>query len=83
MKLEGQLSLTKSMQLSSRSEFIYSVHVQSVPGGHIIGHSKQSLYIHVCYSERFPRYSYFTVQLYKTVDKKETLRTVSDTGIYC
>jgi hypothetical protein len=32
-------------------------------GGHSIGHSKQkSVYVHVSYSERFPRYSYFTVQ---------------------
>jgi hypothetical protein len=44
--------------------------VQSVPGGkvnilggHIIGHSKQkTVCVHVSYSERFPRYSYFTVQ---------------------
>jgi hypothetical protein len=33
------------------------------PGGHSIGHSKQkSVCVHVSYSERFPRYSYFTVQ---------------------
>ena len=46
------------------------LHIQSVPGGnvnslgrHSIGHSKQKIvYVHVCYSERFPRYSYFTVQ---------------------
>jgi hypothetical protein len=33
--------------------------------GHSIGHSKQKtllLYVHVFYSERFPRQSYFTVQ---------------------
>jgi hypothetical protein len=36
-----------------------------MPGGHSIGHSKQ-MYVHVSYSERFPRYSYFTVQ-YRTV----------------
>jgi hypothetical protein len=31
-------------------------------GGHSIGHSKQkSLYVHVSCSERFPRYSYFTI----------------------
>jgi hypothetical protein len=28
----------------------------NILGGHIIGHSKQkSVYVHVCYSERFPR----------------------------
>jgi hypothetical protein len=43
--------------------------IQSVPGGnvnilggHSIGNSKQkSVYLHVSYSERFPRWSYFTV----------------------
>jgi hypothetical protein len=35
----------------------------SILGGHSIGHSKGiSVYVHVTYSERFPRYSYFTVQ---------------------
>jgi hypothetical protein len=30
--------------------------IQSVPGGHGIAHSKQkSVYVHVSYSERFPR----------------------------
>jgi hypothetical protein len=33
------------------------------------------------YSERFPRYSYFTVS-FKIVGKKEMLRTVPNTGIY-
>jgi hypothetical protein len=33
-----------------------------VLGGHSIGHSKQkTLYEHVSYSERFPRYSHLTV----------------------
>jgi hypothetical protein len=37
-------------------------HIQSVPGvkvnilgGHSIGHSKQNIYVHVSYSEQFPR----------------------------
>jgi hypothetical protein len=35
----------------------------NILGGHSIGHSKQKIvYIHVSYSERFPRHSYFTVQ---------------------
>ena len=45
--------------------------IQGVPGGnfnilggHIIGHPKQKcVYVHVSYSERFLRYSYFTVEL--------------------
>jgi hypothetical protein len=37
--------------------------------------------VRVSYSERFPRYSYFTVQ-FQIVDKKEMLRTVSNTSIY-
>jgi len=33
----------------------------NIMGGHTIGHSKQkSIYVHVSYSERFPRQSYFT-----------------------
>ena len=35
----------------------------NVLGGHSIGHSKQkTLYEHVSYSERFPRYSHLTLQ---------------------
>jgi hypothetical protein len=35
----------------------------NILGGHSIGHSKQkSVYVHMSYSERFPRYNYFTVQ---------------------
>jgi hypothetical protein len=66
------------------SSFPVFVIIQGVPGGkinilggHSIGNSK-----HVSYSERFPRYSYFTVQ-FKIVDKNDILRTVSNTGIYC
>jgi predicted transport protein len=40
----------------------------------LVGHSKQKLYVYVSY--RSPDSS-------KTVDKKEILRTVSNTGIYC
>jgi hypothetical protein len=56
--------------------------IQSVPGGklnilggHSIGHSKQkSVYVHVSYSERFPRYSYFTVQYtIHCTDKKHAM----------
>jgi hypothetical protein len=35
----------------------------NILGGYSTGNSKQkSVYVHVSYSERFPRYSYFTVQ---------------------
>jgi hypothetical protein len=35
----------------------------NILGGHSIGHSKQKIiYIHVSYSERFPRCSCFNVQ---------------------
>jgi hypothetical protein len=35
----------------------------NILGGHCVGHSGQkSVYVHVSYSERFPRYSYFGVQ---------------------
>jgi hypothetical protein len=51
--------------------------------GHGIGHSKQKyVYVHVFYSERFPRYSYLLYSS-KIVDKKEILGTVSNIGIYC
>jgi hypothetical protein len=37
----------------------------NILGGHRIGHSKQqTTYVHVFYSERFLRYSYFTVQYF-------------------
>jgi hypothetical protein len=38
-------------------------------------------YVHVSYSERFPRYRYFTVQFQNCW--LEILHTVSNTGIYC
>jgi hypothetical protein len=35
----------------------------NIQGGHSIGNSKQKIvYVHVSYSERFPRQSYFTVR---------------------
>jgi hypothetical protein len=49
----------------------------SILGDHIIGHFEQKVY--VSHSERFQRYRYFTVQ-FQIVDKKEILRTVSNTG---
>jgi hypothetical protein len=56
----------------------------SILGGHNIGHSKQkSVYVHVSYSERFPKYNCISLYNSKIVDKKEILLTVSNTGIYC
>jgi hypothetical protein len=57
----------------------------NILGGYSIGHSKQkTLYEHVSYSERFPRYSHLNANR-KIVDKKEIFRvsTVSNTSIYC
>jgi hypothetical protein len=35
----------------------------NILGGHSIGHSKQKIvYVHVPYSEQFPRWGYFTLQ---------------------
>jgi hypothetical protein len=52
-------------------------------GGHNIGHSKQKVYTYIC-----PILNSFqdtAISLYSstTVDKKEILRTVSYTDIYC
>jgi hypothetical protein len=65
-------------------KFVSTMHIQNVPGrkvnvlgGHSIGHSNQtSVYVHV---------SEIVIPLYscKIVDKKEILRTVCNTGIYC
>jgi hypothetical protein len=46
----------------------------SIQGGHSIGHSKQKNVICTCVLLR---------RVSEIVDKKEILRTVSDTGIYC
>jgi hypothetical protein len=60
---------------------IWARPIQSVPGGkasilgcHSIGHSKQkkkSVYVHVSYSERFPRWSYLTVQFQNIVQLRD------------
>jgi hypothetical protein len=64
--------------------------IQRVPGGkvsileyHSIGHSKQKMYKYMspipnCFQDRA-----ISLYSYKIVDKKEILRTVSNTGIYC
>jgi hypothetical protein len=64
--------------------------IQGVPGGNVsilgdrnIGHSKQKVYM---YMSLIPNgFRDRTVSLYssKIVGKKEILRTISSTGIYC
>jgi hypothetical protein len=54
----------------------------NILGGHSIGHSKQKMYMYMC---PFPSgFRDRAISLYssKIVDKKEILRTVSNTGIY-
>jgi hypothetical protein len=56
----------------------------SILGGHIIGHSKQ-ICIHTCICLIPNGFRDRAISLYssKTVDKKDILRTVSNTGVYC
>jgi hypothetical protein len=52
-------------------------------GGYSVGHSKQKrVYVHASLPNGFQDRA---ISLYssKTVDKKEILRTISNTGIYC
>jgi hypothetical protein len=53
----------------------------NILGGHSICHSKQKIvYVHVSYCERLPR-ELFQCTVPNSL-QKNTLRTVSDTGIY-
>jgi hypothetical protein len=63
--------------------------IQAVPegkvnilGGHSIGHSKQKLYMYMCPMPNSFRDKAISLYRSKIVDKKEILRTVSNTGIY-
>jgi predicted transport protein len=65
------------------------VTIQGVPRGevnilwgHSVGHSKLKMNVHVSYFERF-RERAISLNSSKNNDKKEILRTVSNTGIYC
>jgi hypothetical protein len=66
-------------------------HTQDVPGGkvntlggHSIGHSKQKkLYMYMCPIPNGFRDRANSLYSSKVVEKKEILRTVSNTGIYC
>jgi hypothetical protein len=66
------------------------VTIQGVPGrkvnivgGHSIGHSQQNLYMYMCPISNGFRDRAISLYSSKIVDKKEILRTVSKTGIYC
>jgi hypothetical protein len=51
--------------------------------GHIIGHSKQKLYMYLCPIPNGFRDRAISLYSSKIGDKKEMLRAVSNTGIYC
>jgi hypothetical protein len=64
--------------------------IQGVPGGrvsilecHIIGHYKKKVYVYMCPIANGFRDTAISLCSSKIVDKKEILRTVSNTGIYC
>jgi hypothetical protein len=52
-------------------------------GGHNIGRSKQKLYMYICPIPNGFRVKAISLYSSKIVNKKERLRTVSNTGIYC
>jgi hypothetical protein len=55
----------------------------NILGGHSIGYSKQKLYMYMCTIPNYFRDRDISLYSSKIVDKKEILRTVSNTGIYC
>jgi hypothetical protein len=55
----------------------------SILGGHNIGYSKQKLFIYMCPIPNGFRDTAISLYSSRTVDKKERLRTVPNTGIYC
>jgi hypothetical protein len=58
----------------------------NIPGGHSIGHSKQKevyTYMYMCPIPNGFRDRVISLYSSKIVDKKDILRTVSNTGIYC
>jgi hypothetical protein len=64
--------------------------IQNVPGGkanilggHSIGHSKKKIYTFICSIPNGFRIGAISLYSSETVDKKEILRSVSNTGIYC
>jgi hypothetical protein len=82
--------VTESMQLSSRSEAIYVVHVRvqqeerSVFWEIIVSVIlSKKVYMYMCPIPNGFRATAISLYSYKIVDKREILRTVSNTGIYC
>jgi hypothetical protein len=64
--------------------------IQDAPGGKVnilggqsIGYSKPKLYMYMCPIPNGFRNRAISLYSSKIVDKKEILRTVSNTGIYC
>jgi hypothetical protein len=52
-------------------------------GGHSIAHSKQKVHLCICPIPNGSRDRATSLYSYKIVDKKEILRNVYNTGIYC
>jgi hypothetical protein len=57
--------------------------IVSILGGHSVGHSKQKVYVYMCPIPNGFRDRAISLYTSQIVDKKEMLRTVSNTGIYC
>jgi hypothetical protein len=55
----------------------------SIPGGHNIGHCEQKIYMYMCAIPNGFRDRTISLYSSKIVDKKEILRTDSNTVIYC
>jgi hypothetical protein len=55
----------------------------NILGGHSIGHSKQKVYMYMCPIPNGFRDRAISLHSSEIPDKKERLRTVSNTGIYC
>jgi hypothetical protein len=62
----------------------YAAGKVNILGGHSIGHSKQNIRVHM-YMRPIPNgFRHRAISLYNSriADKKEILRTISNTGIY-
>jgi TATA-box binding protein (TBP) (component of TFIID and TFIIIB) len=55
----------------------------NILGGHSIGHSKQTVYMYMCPIPNGFRDRAISLHIFKIVNKKQILRTVSNTGTYC
>jgi hypothetical protein len=66
------------------------VYIEGVPGGkvnilggHSIGHSEQKVHMYMCPIPNGYQDRYISLNSSQIFDKKEILRTASNTGIYC